>query len=123
MAAALAAVGEGRDDTLWWAIALIPVWHVLDKFDERARRRSAARLGLTWQTAPILSSPSGGLFYFAASLGPWTYRTLRGKPATAGRLPWSFYVAMRIVSAVKERHSWRAASACAPTPPGAVDRA
>jgi hypothetical protein len=30
---------------------------------------------------------------------------------------------MRIVSAVKERHSWRAASACAPTPPGAVDLA
>ena len=84
-------------------------------------QRSAARLGLTWETAPILSSPSGGWFYFAASVGPWTYRKLRRKPAKAWRMSWSFYLAMRIVSTVKERHSWRAASACAPTPPGVVD--
>ena len=121
MPAALAALNEQRAETLPWAIALMPAWSVLDKADEHVRRRSAARLGLTWETAPVQSRPSGVWLYFAASVGPWTWRRLRGRPTPSTRMSWSFYLAMRIISAVKERHSWRAASVSAPTPPGAVD--
>jgi hypothetical protein len=120
---ALTVLSEQRAETLAWAIALMPAWHVLDEADKHARRRSAARLGLTWETAPIHCSPSGGLFYFVASLGPWTWRKLRGQPDESWRMSWSFYLAMRIVSAVSERRSWRAASISAPPPPGAVDLA
>jgi hypothetical protein len=86
----------------------MPVWHVLDEADRHARRRQAARLGLTWETAPLHAQPSGALFYFAASLGPWTVRKLLRRPAP-WRMSWSFYLAMRIIGAVKERRSWRAA--------------
>jgi hypothetical protein len=108
---ALTALSLQREDTWFWAVAWMPVWHVLNKAETRARRRQAARLGLTSETAPIHAGPSGALFYFAASLGPWTLRKLLRRPATSWRMSWSFYLAMRIIGAVRERRSWRTAAA------------
>src|SRR3954453_24001405 len=43
----IGALGERMPDALWFALVLMPVWDVMEAFDTRARRRSAARLGLT----------------------------------------------------------------------------
>jgi hypothetical protein len=108
MATLIAALGERMPDTLWFARALLPVWHVMDAFDERARRRSAARLGLTAETMPRNGAISGALFHMAATLGPWTWRKLRRKPVPASP-PWATYLAARTIYAINERRSWRRA--------------
>ena len=108
VATLMAAVSERLPDTLWFALAVTPVWHVLDGFETRARRRSAARLGVTPETLPRQAATSGALFYAAATLGPWAWRKLRlvYVPASPS---WTFFLAARMIYAVGERRSWRSA--------------
>jgi hypothetical protein len=50
---------------------------------------------------------SGALFFSVVTFGGSVRRWLRGDPAV--RATWSFVLATRLVSAVRERRSWRAA--------------
>jgi hypothetical protein len=102
----IAAVGEHAPDTWRLALAVTPLWHIEERLDTRARRRSAARRGLTPETMPRRATVSGALFYVTATLGPWTWRKLRQKPASASP-SWTFALAIRIIVALNERRSWR----------------
>jgi hypothetical protein len=109
VATLLAALGERVPDTLWFALAMLPVWHVVDEFETRARRRSADRVGRAPETVPRRATVSGALFYSAATLGSWMWRKLHRKPVSASP-PWPFVAASRIIAAVNERRSWRRAN-------------
>lgn len=74
----VAAVSERGPDTWPAAIALLPVWHVLDELEQRARRRSGARLGLARETTPVPVTVSGGAVLLRGdvrrqrpALAPW----------------------------------------------------
>jgi hypothetical protein len=108
LATVIAALGEHVPDSLWFALAVMPLWHVTDEFEAGGRRRSARRLGLTSETVPRRAALSGGMFYLAATLGPWTWRKLRHKPVPASQ-PWTFVLASRIIAGLNERRSWRRA--------------
>jgi hypothetical protein len=105
----IAAVAEHAPDTWWLALAVAPLWHIEERLDTHARRRSASRLGLTPETMPRRATVSGALFYVAAVLGPWAWRRLRQKPSPASPR-WTFYLTIRIIVALNERRSWRQAS-------------
>ena len=96
-------------DTFWFALAVTPLWHVAEKFETGARLRSAGWLGLTPETVPRRARLSGGMFYFAATVGPWAWRKLRQRPVLNSP-PWTFVLASRIIAALDERRSWRRAN-------------
>ena len=113
LATLLTALSQHLPEALWCAVALQPLWHVVEQFETRARRRSATRLRLTPEALPRQRTVSGGLFYFAGTLGPWGWRKLTGRPEPASR-SWTFFLAARLIAAIDERRSWR--RALTPTP-------
>jgi hypothetical protein len=103
-----AALSDPLPEALWVAIVLHPTWEALGGIETELRRRSARRLGVTPETLPPLSTVYGGIFFFAGTLGTLTWRTRRGPRATRTR--WHLYLAIRLISAVNERRSWRQAT-------------
>ena len=109
IATVFAALSERAPDTLAAVFAMQPMWNALERLDLQARRRSAMRLDLTAESLPQRATVSGSLFLAVGTLAPWAWRRLRGEPSV-GSMPWSTYLASRIVAAVDERRSWRRAS-------------
>jgi hypothetical protein len=81
---------------------------VTDDLEQQARRRSAARLGLTPESLPGRAGVNGSLFVVLLTLAQWVWRRLHGE-TLPGSTPWSMYLATRLVTAVDERRSWRRA--------------
>ncbi len=109
IATVFAALSERTPDTLAAVFALQPMWNAVERLELQARRRSAIRLGLSAESLPRRATVSGSLFLALGTLAPWAWRRLRGEPSV-GSMPWSTYLATRIVAAVDERRSWRRAS-------------
>ena len=102
-------VVERRLPNAWWvAIVMHPAWESTRRLERELRRRSARRLGLTPETVPPLSTIYGGWFYFAGLLATLVWSSARGEPVP--RPSWPVYLAARIILAVNERQSWRAAT-------------
>jgi hypothetical protein len=108
IATVFAALAERKPDALWAVFAMQPMWGVYEHLEQQARRRSAARLGLTAESLPRRATISGSLFIVPLILAPWVSRRLQGETLPAS-MPWSVYLASRIVAAIDERRSWRRA--------------
>jgi hypothetical protein len=99
---------QDRVDSLRAISVLYPTGKALDELVSELRRRSARHVGLTAESVPPASTVHGGWLFFAGTIGPWTWRKLRGERTPS--MPWEVFLAMRLILAVNERRSWREAS-------------
>ncbi|MDA0138604.1 hypothetical protein [Solirubrobacter deserti] len=106
----VAAYTDRLPDAAWTMVVFGPLWHAMTALEEAARRRSARRLGLTPETLPRAATVSGAAFLVPLTLGPWTWRKLRGESTRRDRQTWAFYLAARVIAVVNERRSWRQAT-------------